>query len=131
MNRMPVKKKRTGKLFKSSKKEFQNEKAPITDDSSDSWKVLLVDDEEDIHSVTRMALKGFTYQGKEIRFLHAYSGNEAKQLLPKHRDIALIFLDVVMETNHAGLDLVKHIRDVMKNHFTQIVLRTGYPGAGT
>ncbi len=75
-----------------------------------------------------MALKGFTYQGKEIQFLHAYSGDEAKQLLPKHKDIALIFLDVVMETNHAGLDLVKHIRDVMKNHFTQIVLRTGYPG---
>ena len=122
------KEKEEGKLFKNNKKEFQNEKAAIAVDSSNSWKVLLVDDEEDIHSVTRMALKGFAYQGKEIQFLHAYSGNEAKQLLPKHKDIALIFLDVVMETNHAGLDLVKHIRDVMKNHFTQIVLRTGYPG---
>jgi len=120
--------KEEGKLFKNDKEGFQKEKAPISVDSTNSWKVLLVDDEEDIHSVTRMALKGFAYQGKEIQFLHAYSGDEAKQLLPKHKDIALIFLDVVMETNHAGLDLVKHIRDVMKNHFTQIVLRTGYPG---
>jgi signal transduction histidine kinase/AraC-like DNA-binding protein len=116
------------KLFRDSKSEITKKKPPAPDVSTESWKVLLVDDEEDIHSVTRMALKGFAYQGKEIQFLHAYSGNEAKQLLPKHKDIALIFLDVVMETNHAGLDLVKHIRDVMKNHFTQIVLRTGYPG---
>jgi len=121
-------KKVEGKLFKDSKEEMPKEKPAKPIDSPDSWKVLLVDDEEDIHSVTRMALKGFTYQGKEIKFLHAYSGEEAKQLLPKHKDIALIFLDVVMENNHAGLDLVKHIRDVLKNHFTQIVLRTGYPG---
>ena len=122
------KEKEEGKLFKNNKKESQKVKTAKPIDSPDHWKVLLVDDEEDIHSVTRMALKGFTYQGKEIQFLHAYSAGEARQLLPKHKDIALIFLDVVMETNHAGLDLVKHIRDVLKNHFTQIVLRTGYPG---
>jgi signal transduction histidine kinase/AraC-like DNA-binding protein len=108
--------------------ELPEEKRSESPVPTESWKVLLVDDEEDIHSVTRMALKGFTFRGKEIQFLHAYSGEEARQLLPKNKDIALIFLDVVMETNHAGLDLVKHIRDVMKNHFTQIVLRTGYPG---
>jgi signal transduction histidine kinase/FixJ family two-component response regulator len=117
-----------GRLFKDTKEDLPKIKPEKPVGSSDSWKVLLVDDEEDIHSVTRMALKGFTYQGKEIQFLHAYSAGEAIQLLPKHSDIALIFLDVVMETNHAGLDLVKYIRDVMKNHFTQIVLRTGYPG---
>ena len=117
-----------GRLFKDGKKKIQKEKTVQPVDSTNYWKVLLVDDEEDIHSVTGMALKGFAYQGKEIQFLHAYSAGEAKQILPKHKDIALIFLDVVMETNHAGLDLVKHIRDVMKNHFTQIVLRTGYPG---
>jgi len=116
------------KLFKDSTEEQPKEKTVKPVDLSETWKVLLVDDEEDIHSVTRMALKGFSYQGKEIKFLHAYSGSEAKQLLSKHKDIALIFLDVVMETNHAGLDLVKYIRDTLKNHFTQIVLRTGYPG---
>ncbi|MBN1790397.1 MAG: response regulator [Bacteroidales bacterium] len=114
-------------LFKDGA-ELPEEKRSASSVPTDSWKVLLVDDEEDIHSVTRMALKGFAFRGKEIQFLHAYSGEEARQLLPKNKDIALIFLDVVMETNHAGLDLVKHIRDVLKNHFTQIVLRTGYPG---
>jgi signal transduction histidine kinase/AraC-like DNA-binding protein len=117
-----------GSLFKDTQAESPKEKPSAPKDASEFWKVLLVDDEEDIHSVTRMALKGFSYQGKEILFLHAHSGTEARQLLPKHKDIALIFLDVVMETNHAGLDLVKYIRDILKNHFTQIVLRTGYPG---
>jgi len=95
---------------------------------TNTWMVFLVDDEEDIHTVTRMALKGFTFRNREIQFLHAYSATEAKAVLNENKDIALIFLDVVMETNHAGLDLVKHIREVLKNNFTQIVLRTGYPG---
>ncbi len=102
-------------------------KAPPAE-PKDSWKVLVVDDEEDIHSVTRMALKGFTYKDKEIQFLHAYSAKESKKVLTDHKDIALIFLDVVMESNTAGLELVKYIRNKLNNHFTQIVLRTGYPG---
>ncbi len=124
----PEANKEKSRLFKDNKEDFQNEKPAKPGDSPVYWKVLLVDDEEDIHSVTRMALKGFSYHGREILFLHAYSAGEAMQLLPKHKDIALIFLDVVMENNHAGLDLVKYIRNVLKNHFTQIVLRTGYPG---
>lgn len=92
------------------------------------WKILVVDDEEDIHSVTRMALKGFTYQGKEIEFLDAYSGKESHEILRNNPDIAVILLDVVMETNTAGLELVKYIRDKLGNKFAQIVLRTGYPG---
>lgn len=117
-----------GSLFSETRVDAAAEKPVIPQTGAESWKVLLVDDEEDIHSVTRMALKGFNYQGKEIEFLHAYSGEEARKILNKHKDIALIFLDVVMETTHAGLDLVKYIRDNMRNHFTQIVLRTGYPG---
>jgi len=117
-----------GSLFTENRSEELKEKRPVPNVGAECWKVLLVDDEEDIHSVTRMALKGFSYQGKEIEFLHAYSGEEAKKILTKQKEIALIFLDVVMENNHAGLDLVKYIRDVLKNHFTQIVLRTGYPG---
>jgi signal transduction histidine kinase/DNA-binding NarL/FixJ family response regulator len=98
------------------------------DEPEDSWKVLVVDDEEDVHSVTRMALKGFTFKEKEIQFLHTYSARETKKILSGNPDISLIFLDVVMETNNAGLDLVKHIRNKLNNHLTQIVLRTGYPG---
>ncbi|MBN2480413.1 MAG: hybrid sensor histidine kinase/response regulator [Bacteroidales bacterium] len=118
-----------GNEFFAITKEKQSKKKPgQTVASLEFWNVLLVDDEEDIHSVTRMALKGFTYLGKEIQFLHAYSAGQAKKLLAEHKDIALIYLDVVMESNNAGLDLVKFVRNELNNHFTQIVLRTGYPG---
>jgi signal transduction histidine kinase/AraC-like DNA-binding protein len=98
------------------------------DESEEFWKVLIVDDKEDIHSVTRMALKGFTYKDKGIEFLHTYSGKESEPVLRNNTDIAVILLDVVMETNTAGLDLVKFIRNKLNNRFTQIILRTGYPG---
>jgi signal transduction histidine kinase/AraC-like DNA-binding protein len=107
-------------------KESSKEVKP--DEPEDYWKVLVVDDEEDVHSVTRMALKGFIFKEKEIQFLHTYSARETKKILSGNPDISLIFLDVVMETNNAGLDLVKHIRNKLNNHLTQIVLRTGYPG---
>ncbi|MBN2214506.1 MAG: response regulator [Bacteroidales bacterium] len=97
-------------------------------EQKEGWKVLVVDDEEDVHSVTRMALKGFTYKDREIQFLHTYSAKETIKVLAEHPDIALIFLDVVMESNNAGLELVKYIRNKLHNNLTQIVLRTGYPG---
>src|SRR4030042_344727 len=100
----------------------------IPAEQKEGWKVLVVDDEEDVHSVTRMALKGFTYKDREIQFLHSYSAGETKKILADNPDIALIFLDVVMESNNAGLELVKYIRNKLNNHLTQIVLRTGYPG---
>jgi CheY-like chemotaxis protein len=98
------------------------------DKGGEKWKVLVVDDEEDIHLVTRLALKGFSYLGKEIEFLGTFSGKESREVLQKHPDIAVILLDVVMETNTAGLELVKYIRDKLKYRYTQIVLRTGHPG---
>jgi signal transduction histidine kinase/DNA-binding NarL/FixJ family response regulator len=119
------------KLFpdKPDKEDIKESSKQIKpDEPEDYWKVLVVDDEEDVHSVTRMALKGFTFKEKEIQFLHTYSARETKKILSGNPDISLIFLDVVMETNNAGLDLVKHIRNKLNNHLTQIVLRTGYPG---
>ncbi len=94
----------------------------------EKWKILIVDDEEDIHSVTRIALKGFTFRGKPVEFYDAYSAAEAEKILKEHPDIALILLDVVMETTNAGLDLVKVIRDKLGNKVTQIIIRTGQPG---
>src|SRR4030042_2019200 len=100
----------------------------LSHETKDCWKVLVVDDEEDVHSVTRMALKGFSYKDKDLHFLHTYSAEETKEILLNNPDIALIFLDVVMESNNAGLELVKYIRNKLHNHLIQIVLRTGYPG---
>lgn len=92
------------------------------------WKVLIVDDEEDIHHITQMALKRFSLDDKKLTFLNAYSANEAKEILSSEKDIALIFLDVVMETDDAGLKLAKWIRQDLDNKFSRIVLRTGQPG---
>lgn len=93
-----------------------------------SWTILIVDDEEEVHSVTRLALRGFEFQGRTLNFLDAYSGSEARSMLSIRNDIALVLLDVVMETDHAGLDVVQYVREQLKNKFIRIILRTGQPG---
>ena len=93
-----------------------------------SWKILIVDDEIEIHNITKLALKEFTFENKLIKFISAYSGKEAKEMIQAHPDIALILLDVVMETKEAGLEVVKYIRDILDNQIVRIILRTGQPG---
>jgi response regulator RpfG family c-di-GMP phosphodiesterase len=73
-------------------------------------------------------LKDFEFDGRGLYFLHAYSAEEARLLLEQHDDIAVALVDVVMESEHAGLDLVRHIRDTLKNDIIRLVLRTGQPG---
>ena len=92
------------------------------------WKVLIVDDEPEIHAVTRLVLGDFQFEGRRLQFHSAYSGSEGQAQLSAHPDIALMLLDVVMETEHAGLDVARWTRDVLNNHFVRIVLRTGQPG---
>jgi response regulator RpfG family c-di-GMP phosphodiesterase len=92
------------------------------------WKVLLVDDEPDIHDVTKLTLTRFRLDGRALSFLHAYSGAEAKEVLAREKDIALVFLDVVMEREDSGLEVARWMRQDLDNQFTRIVLRTGQPG---
>ncbi|MFZ6692416.1 HD domain-containing phosphohydrolase [Undibacterium sp. SXout20W] len=92
------------------------------------WKVLIVDDEPDIHDVTKLTLSRFSLDKRKLEFLHAYSGSEAKQVLSTETDIALVFLDVVMETEDAGLEVARWLRQDCGNQFSRIVLRTGQPG---
>ncbi|MAZ66294.1 MAG: hypothetical protein CMF25_04225 [Kangiellaceae bacterium] len=93
------------------------------------WQILIVDDEEEVHNVTTLVLSGYEVLGRPIEFLHAYSGKEAKAILSdRHRDIALVLLDVVMETDDAGLDVVHFVRNELDDHFVRVVLRTGQPG---
>lgn len=91
-------------------------------------KILVVDDAEDIHQVTTLVLGDYTYQQHPLQIIHAYSASHAKQLLEQHPDVAVLLLDVVMETEHAGLDLVNYIRSVQENKHIRIILRTGQPG---
>lgn len=92
------------------------------------WKVLIVDDEEGVHQVTTLALQHFEFDNRPLTLLHAYSAEEAIVILKANPDIATILLDVVMESEHAGLNLVKDIRHKQKNTNVRIVLRTGQPG---
>lgn len=93
-----------------------------------SWKVLVVDDEQEVHAITELALGDTRFEGKGLEFLHAHSGSEANTLIEAHPDTALILLDVVMESEDAGLNVVKHIRQRLRNNIVRIILRTGQPG---
>ncbi|MBZ9611161.1 two-component system response regulator [Rheinheimera maricola] len=92
------------------------------------WHLLIVDDDEEIHTVTKLALSDLTVLGKQLTFHHAYSGKEAIAFLKQHPEIALVLLDVVMESDDAGLKVVKQIRDELGMDEIRIVLRTGQPG---
>jgi len=92
------------------------------------WKVLIVDDEPDIHSVTKLTLSRFRLDDRPVTFLQAFSGQQAKEILSTETDIALVYLDVVMETDNAGLEVARWMRQELGNRYTRIVLRTGQPG---
>ncbi len=92
------------------------------------WKILVVDDDPEVHGVTRFVLDGLHVFGRPLRLLHAFSGEEARRQLQVHPDIAVALLDVVMETAQAGLDLVGHIRDELGMSECRLILRTGEPG---
>lgn len=92
------------------------------------WKIMIVDDDDSIHQVTLLSLTGFSFAGRGVTFIQCYSGKEAKAAMAEHPDTALILLDVVMEDDHAGLDVVRHVRDELLNRKVRIVLRTGQPG---
>ena len=92
------------------------------------WVVLIVDDEPAVHEVTNMLLARTRFRGAPVELHSAYSANEAKIFLEEEKDTALVLLDVVMETEDAGLQLCRYVREELKNDDVQIVLRTGQPG---
>lgn len=92
------------------------------------WKVLIVDDEPDVHVATKLALKEFAFNKRGIEFLDAYDGSEACQILSQHPEIAVVFLDVVMESEDSGLKVARRIREEIGNARVRIILRTGQPG---
>jgi signal transduction histidine kinase len=93
------------------------------------WKVMVIDDEKSVHDITSLALKDFVFADKKITFLNAYSEAEAKLLLARHPDTAMMLVDVVMEKEDSGLNFVRHVREALKNNLVQIVIRTGQPGS--
>ena len=84
------------------------------------WKVLIVDDEPEVHTVTKLALSDFSFNNKGLEFLSAYSGAQAREMIAAHPDTAIILLDVVMETDDAGLLVARHVREELKNDHVRI-----------
>ena len=93
------------------------------------WTILLVDDEEDVVEVSKLVLESLQFEERDLRILSADSGRAARKIFETEPDIAVAFVDVVMETEHAGLDLVKYVRGELGNHDTRLIMRTGNPGA--
>ncbi|MEO1113034.1 MAG: EAL domain-containing protein [Pseudomonadota bacterium] len=92
------------------------------------WKILVVDDDPDVHDVTRIAVEGCKFEDRPFQLFHALSAREAREILAEHDDIAVALIDVVMENDTAGLALVSWIRSELGNTFTRLILRTGQPG---
>lgn len=116
-------------MFKDGKLTFKDEvKATISSSKERFWNILIVDDEPGIHEITKLALASFKFERKKCNFISAYSAEEAKTILQTTPNIALALIDVVMETEDAGLELVNHIRNELKNRLLRIILRTGQPG---
>lgn len=100
----------------------------IEHSDKETWQVLIVDDDPEIHSVTQLALSDLVVLDRRLEYFHAYSGQDACQILKDNTDIVLVLLDVVMETDDAGLKVVKYIRETLNRQDIRIVLRTGQPG---
>jgi len=98
------------------------------DASARKWKIAVIDDDQAVHEGTRFALSDYMLNGQGLEILSAYSAAEGRTLLRAHPDIAAVLLDVIMETDVAGLELVEFIRDEIKNETVRIILRTGQPG---
>ena len=94
----------------------------------EAWKIIVADDQGEIHDLTRMVLGDFSFQGRGLDLLSAFSGQEAKEMVRDNPDAAVILLDVVMETDDAGLEVVRYVREELKNDIIQIILRTGQAG---
>ncbi|MDP4180231.1 MAG: DUF3369 domain-containing protein [Bacillota bacterium] len=100
----------------------------VSDNNQKRWKIMIIDDDQEVHAVTKLVLSDFIFNEITLEFISAYSAKEAKDILVNTSDIAVILLDVVMEEEDSGLKLVRFIREEVKNYEVRIILRTGQPG---
>ena len=107
---------------------FADENESAAAGSNGIWNILIVDDEPQVHQVTKMVLRDLEYNNKKLDFISAYSASEAREIFERKNDICLALIDVVMEEDVSGLELVEYIRDDLKNKNVRIILRTGQPG---
>ncbi|NVO05089.1 MAG: DUF3369 domain-containing protein [Rhodoferax sp.] len=109
-------------------KSVSKETASTAHDRAPPWKILVVDDEPDVRHLTAINLRDFEYVERGLQLIEAGSSIEAREKLAEHPDIAVALIDVVMETDDAGLRLVQYIRQDLGNSLMRLVIRTGQPG---
>lgn len=107
--------------------KFSTHQDLVVSESKKVYKVLLVDDDQLVHKVSHTVINTMTFQHFELELISAYNAKEAKNYLMENNDVALAFVDVVMETADAGLKLVRTIREELDNHLIRLVIRTGQP----
>jgi len=92
------------------------------------WIVLIVDDDQDIHAAIRLAVGRGRFFGRKIEFCSANSAAEALKVVSEidRSRLVLAFVDVIMEHDTAGLELVGKLRAQFGTPL-QIVLNTGQP----
>jgi CheY-like chemotaxis protein len=96
--------------------------------SEPPWRVLIADDDPVVHQSTRLALRDVEIEGRPVELLQANSASEARAVLHADRNIDLVLLDVVMETEDAGLRLISALREEPGYKDLRIVIRTGQAG---
>lgn len=101
--------------------------APAERTPDKPWRILIVDDDDEIHRATTFALRGVSLFDRRLEFESAYSAAQARELIEVGR-YSCILLDVVMEADDAGLELVGYIRETLGDRAVRIILRTGQPG---
>ncbi len=108
----------------------EDEQEPAKDSvvSRKKWRILVIDDDDSVHQVTKLVLANADIENRPIEITSVYSSEEAKTILEKDDSFCMAFVDVVMETDHAGLELVEWIRKDLKNQAIRLVLRTGQAG---
>jgi CheY-like chemotaxis protein len=95
--------------------------------TAEAWKVLLVDDDPSILRLGELLLSSVEFDGRKVSLLQARSAEDAKQVFRENLDIAVAIVDVIMETESAGLDLAVWISKQETHAATRVVVHSGQP----
>jgi PAS domain S-box-containing protein/diguanylate cyclase (GGDEF)-like protein len=93
-----------------------------------NFHIAIIDDEPDLHAALKLSLKNRKVLDRSLTIHSAYSRAEGLELINNNPQISLIFLDVVMETDDAGFEFLRQLRDMPLSIQPQVVMLTGQPG---
>ena len=95
---------------------------------TDKWRVLIVDDEPELHVLTTTVLKDFMFEGKSLEFVSAHNELEISEALESDQDYAIIITDIIREEIDSGFKLIARIRSDSRFDNTYLIIRSGSLG---